>query len=282
MVESLDEIRGRCQKPRYKTVGNWMVRHILRDAALPFTWLLLHTSVTANQVTAASFLTGVLAAICLGYVPNSFFLTGVFLLQLWYYLDHVDGQIARYRGTACLTGRFFDFVMHHVIHGLLLFSLGFYLYQRTGQIFFVIWGFTGSLSTMTFNLYYDTQYKTYFEKIMTLPGLKVKKMPIKDAAETLSPKKKLFKRIFFFLHKSHEIHVFMNVLTLAALLQVMPLTRPIDWRAVLFIYYGLAAPCLALVKFVYILRGRMIDREFQAAFDIETLSPVVQPEPRRN
>ena len=44
------------------------------------------------------------------------------LLQLWYLLDHVDGQLARLRGTASLDGVQLDFLMHHTVN--LLVPLG--------------------------------------------------------------------------------------------------------------------------------------------------------------
>ncbi len=269
MVEPLDQIRDRCQKPRYKQVGNWMVRHILRDAALPLTWLLLHTPVTANQVTTAAFVSGVLGCVLMALPSAGAFLAGALLLQLWYYLDHVDGQIARYRQTACLTGRFYDFVMHQAVHGLILFALGLHVFHLTGQIFFVIWGFAGSFCSMMFNYYYDAQYKTFFEKLMTVKTVGISKPPepgpsAKSGAVRKSPAKKLFS----FLHKSHEIHVMMNILTLAALLQLLPLARGFAWRPALFLFYGLAAPLLAAVKLIYILRHRTIDADFNARFKI--------------
>ena len=125
MVESLKELNKICQKPRYKEVGNWMVRRLLRSMALPITWLLLHTPMTANQVTFFALITGLLGILFLASHTPAFYLAGAILLQLWYLLDHVDGQIARYRNSASLTGRFFDFMMHHLIDGCLFFALGF-------------------------------------------------------------------------------------------------------------------------------------------------------------
>ena len=104
-MESLKELNVICQKPDYKTKGNWYVRTILRDAALPVTWLLLHTKITADQVTLASLAVALLGMIALALPGTGWFVAGVLLLQLWYYLDHVDGQIARYRKTVSLTGR---------------------------------------------------------------------------------------------------------------------------------------------------------------------------------
>jgi len=172
-MESLKELNSICQKPRYKEVGNWMVRHILRDAALPITWLLLHTPITANQVTTLSLVIGLLGMVCVSAPATSSFLLGVVLIQVWYLLDHVDGQIARYRKTASLTGRFFDFMTHHVIHGVIYFSLGFYVYLLGGSVWFIIWGFFASICMMAFNLVHDTKYKTFFEELAKLQSIEI-------------------------------------------------------------------------------------------------------------
>ena len=41
------------------------------------------------------------------------FVVGVALAHLAFWLDHVDGQVARWRGTASLDGIYLDYLMHH-------------------------------------------------------------------------------------------------------------------------------------------------------------------------
>lgn len=269
MVEPLRELNGICQKPRYKEVGNWMVRHILRDAALPITWLLLHTSVTANQVTLVSLGIGLFGIFLMGFVSKGCFLLGVLLLQAWYLLDHVDGQIARYRGTASLTGRFFDFLTHHLIHGVIFFALGFYAFQAAHSLFFVVWGFVASVAMMMFNLLNDTKYKTYFEKISGMKSVKIlspeSSPQATGAAEGAAFQTGFLKRAFSMGHKISEIHVLMNILTLSAFFQVFVRPAP-DFRLVLLVIYGLVVPGIAGVKAAYLILNRKIDEEFEKTF----------------
>lgn len=269
MVESLKELNKICQKPRYKEVGNWMVRHFLRDAALPMTWLLLHTPVTAHQVTLVSIVVGAAGIVCFSFMGKGFFLVGCLLLQFWYYLDHVDGQIARYRGSSSLSGRFFDYLMHHFIHGIILFSLGCYAFEVSGHQAFVIWGFLGSVSTFMFNLIYDTQYKTFFERLASVKRLEIKPPAADPGAhdQGKSFKKSTAGTLFSLLHKIFEIHVLMNILTFAAVLPMVVSKIP-DLRFVLFIFYGLAAPLLAVTKISYWIRSQKVDRAFESGFRI--------------
>lgn len=264
MVENLKRLSQICQKPRYREVGNWMVRRFLRDAALPITWLLVHTPVTANQVTTASLFLGLLGILFFAIPSKAFFLAGAVLLQIWYLLDHVDGQIARYRGTASLAGRFFDFLTHHIIHGTIFFSLGLYGYSKTGALFFVIWGFVSSLSIVIFNLTQDTKYKTFFERLSAMKSVKILKSG-ESGRPRASEKLSLSRMIFSALHKMCEIHVLMNILTVAALLEFF-LKAPWDTRLLLFLGYGIATPILMAVKVVYLITTRKIDEEFKELF----------------
>lgn len=261
MVESLKELNQICQKPRYREVGNWMARHIIRDAALPLTWLLLHTQITANQVTALSLVTGLLGMVCLALSGSGFFLLGVFFLQFWYLLDHVDGQIARYRKTSCLSGRFFDFVTHHIIHGTLFFSLGYYNYRMLEAEVFVLWGFAVSLSLIIFNLMSDTKAKTFFEALRPGKTYLLKGEEEREAKPELAASP--WRKVYSFLHKISEIHVLMNILTGCALVDFI-LKPQLDFRIWLFMLYGTFTLPMALVKVSFIISRRKIDEEFQS------------------
>ena len=244
-----------------------MARNLVRDAALPITWLFLHTPVTANQVTLASLVIGVVGVICLALPLKSMFLIGSLLFQFWYLLDHVDGQIARYRKTACLSGRFFDFITHHLIHGIVFFGLGMYCFYAKGGVFFVVWGFVMSIGIMLFNLTHDTQCKTFFEKILTVKQILVKAVKSNEKSTAALAERTIFRKVFSVIHKACEIHVLMNILTFCALIEFFIPMSP-DFRLILFLFYGLAVPFLAITKISYLILYRKIDREFEDLFSI--------------
>lgn len=239
-----------------------MARHLIRDAALPITWLLLHTHVTANQVTAFSLLAGILGAGLLALPGTGFFLAGGILLQGWYLLDHVDGQIARYRKTASLTGRFFDFMTHHILHAVIFFSLGFYGLNTTGQGGFVIWGFVTSLSIIVFNVTHDARDKTFVEHLKTFRRLEVLG---EEGQEKKASKRSLAHRCFSWLHKACEVHVVMNLLTLVALLQTLTQFQG-DFRIPLFSFYGVVVPLVMGSTLTHRITRRKVDEEFGQLF----------------
>jgi len=266
MVESLKELNTICQKPRYKLVGNWMVRHVIRDAALPITWLLLHTNVSANQVTLASLIVG-LIGISMFALPASWFLfVGVLLLQLWYLLDHVDGQIARYRKTASLSGRFFDFITHHIIHGAFFFSVSYYCFSESGLIIFLLWGFIVSLSMILFNVATDTKYQTFYEHISTLKGVTVKSVDGREKFRSENDDKRVFRQVFSILRKASEIHVLMNIFTVSAVIETF-LIPQMNTRFILFLLYGTWIPIMSGVELYRLIAKRKIDESFASQFE---------------
>lgn len=270
-MESLKELNNICQKANYKKTGNWMVRHILRDAALPATWLLLHTKITANQVTLIALLIGMIGIALFAIPPRFAFLIGALLVQLWYYLDHVDGQIARYRKTASLSGRYFDFMMHHIIHGFFFFGLGLFGYFQYGQVGWVISGFMMSFLMMLFNISYDVIAKTFIEKIQTAREITTIQTGQKKTITEGKPQKgtQYLKRCYFVIHKLCEIHVLMNIFTVAALMNV--LIKPTsDIRIWLIWIYAPLLAVLTVTRLIYVIRGKKIDAGFDAQFKIQS------------
>jgi len=244
-----------------------MVRTFLRDAAIPMTWLLLHTAVSANQVTLAALLIGLAGCYAVSLQGDAGFVLGCFLLQFWYYLDHVDGQIARYRKQDCLTGRFFDFLMHHVIHGVLVFMLGAYFFYRDAHVAYLFIAWALSCMILVFNMLHDIKCKAFIEKI-TAGGEKTLRVMTREIGGKTAHEdvaKKSLKTLFSAAHKSVEIHVMMNLMTLGALVNMM-LAPCRDSRSLLFVWYAVTLPVLVTAKAVHAINTRKYDEEYAALF----------------
>ncbi len=84
-------------------------------------------------MTGAALLASVGAAVAIGSGTRWGFVGGVGLAFLAFWLDHVDGQVARWRGSSSLDGVYLDYLMHHVANLTLGFALGFGLAERSGD-----------------------------------------------------------------------------------------------------------------------------------------------------
>ncbi|HET6882831.1 MAG TPA: hypothetical protein VFI31_21870, partial [Pirellulales bacterium] len=109
-LPTLAELEARCQKPNHRRTGNWMARRISRPLALRVTWLIAPTGVSAHAVTCIALAVALASGACFATGGVGACLLGTFLFQLWYLLDHVDGQIARWRGSASLDGIQLDYL----------------------------------------------------------------------------------------------------------------------------------------------------------------------------
>lgn len=262
-LSSLTEFSRVCQKPNYKTQGNWMVRTFLRDWAVPCSWLLFQINISANQVTAFSIAVALIAAGLISHPSALVFGIGTVLLQVWYYLDHVDGQLARAYGTASLTGRFFDFVMHHIVHGAVSFCCGLYLFWFFDSVIFIYLSGLATVMMMGFNLIFDAKYKTYIEFLQKEPGFT-------SVVSVLSEKKQkrvsqsALRFLFSFLHKANEIHVMMNVLTGVALIGVV--FDAVFLRVGAAFFYLITPVIIMPGKLWHVVRFGEIDREFNRFF----------------
>ena len=162
---TLVELRGRVQKARHREIGNWLARRVGRPSAVYGTWLAVRLGVSAHQVTTAALLASLAAALAIATGSRPGFIGGVVLAHLAFWLDHVDGQVARWRGTASLAGVYFDYLMHHAASLMLGFGLGYGLAARTGDSRWAAAGFAIAAGWAFLSLHNDCRYKAFFQKL---------------------------------------------------------------------------------------------------------------------
>ncbi|MGD2067016.1 MAG: CDP-alcohol phosphatidyltransferase family protein [Candidatus Bathyarchaeota archaeon] len=155
MGKSIGELRKACQTKTHETPKSEILP---RKFSIYITKLLLHTKITANQVTVINL--GVALVAFMFFVLGhawSFFVGGL-LLQFCSVLDCVDGEIARYRGTSSITGLYLDRLNHSITLPLAFMSISFGLYNRFNDFRVFIFGFSATISLslitlVVFNMY---------------------------------------------------------------------------------------------------------------------------------
>jgi hypothetical protein len=259
----LAELERRCQKPDHRRVGNWMARRISRPLALRVTWIVAPWGLSAHAATGLAMLSAVAAAIAFGCGSLSSWLAGAALLQLWYLLDHVDGQLARFRDKASLDGVQLDYLMHHVVNLIVPWGLGFGLAGRPLDAAWLALGLVFSLGLLTIGLVNDTRYKAFIERLKSLDGeLRVAGGGRHPASSIPTAPRGALRRTARLARKSCEIHVVMNALTVASIAAWL-----IDDRALVVarVYLSCMAPValmVALATVVRSLRAGECEREF--------------------
>lgn len=257
---SLAELEARCQKLDHQRLGNWMARRVSRPLALRVTRIVAPWGVSANAVTLAAWLVALVAALACGLGTPLGFVIGAILLQTWYLLDHVDGQLARLRRSESLDGVALDYLMHHAVNAAVPLGIGYGLARGTGQELWALVGLAWSIGLLVVGLANDVRYKAFVQRLKRVRGeLRVvggaggRPMPAARMPNSLLPLVK------WSAAKLCETHVLMNLLAVVATLELLLADRR-PW--------GIAALCAAAAT-AAVLRAIKTIRELCAGDRVE-------------
>ncbi len=162
---TLGQLRGCVQKGRHREIGNVLARRVARPSAVYGTWLALRLGASAHQVTCAALFVGLAGALAIASGSRMGFIAGVVLQFAAFWLDHVDGQVARWRETSSLDGVYFDYLMHHASSMALGFALGYGLAARSGDCRWAAAGFALAAGWAGLSLHNDCRYKAFFQRL---------------------------------------------------------------------------------------------------------------------
>jgi phosphatidylglycerophosphate synthase len=245
-MESTKELREMCQKPR-ESCDTWHGRRIARPVSIYITMLFLKFNMSANIATGIFLVCGLISSLLLISTSRVMFFTGVFLFQIWYILDHVDGEIARYKRQTSITGMYFDHMVHYIVHPLLFICLGFGIFLRNSGVSYIIFGIIAGLSTELLSAVVDL-YDFNLQKI--------KKYSNKIDIQVIKPLGFL-KSFFTFLHTLCTFPIVIDILLVCAILDVL---LGIPFINFFLIFYAVLLTFVWLSKFIYIVTSKKLDR----------------------
>lgn len=125
----------------------WHYR-IHRGISIYVTWALLHTPITANQTSLLSFASGFASAVLVLLGGPRQALLGLAGFYVYFLLDKVDGEIARYRGKQSLRGICLDYLGHMAVPPLVPLSMGGFLAGQSRIGWFWLAGAVGALAVL--------------------------------------------------------------------------------------------------------------------------------------
>jgi phosphatidylglycerophosphate synthase len=141
-INPTEEIEGR----------DYFGYYVIRPVSVYFTWLLLNTGFSPNQVTVLHMIVGMVGSVLLGFPDLLVRLVGVFTLYMSFVLDNVDGEVARYRGQVSITGRYLDLIAHTVVIMFMFLGFSFGAYFDSGRIEMIVLGFLAGFFSLRFDV----------------------------------------------------------------------------------------------------------------------------------
>lgn len=267
---TLAELERTCQKLGHRRLGNWMARRVARPAALRITWLIAPWGISANAMTLFAWSCGLASAAAFGLGSQHGWILGAVLLQVWYLLDHVDGQLARLHRTESLDGVALDYLMHHTLALAIPCGVGCGLFVATLNAAWLVMGFAWGSATLVTALANDVRYKAFFQRLKRVDG---RLSAVGGGGGRPSPPQRAPRQVRplagWLARKMTEAHVVMNALALLAVATWWH--GRVDLWVVKFYVAVTAASALAVAGRVI---WRMVDRdeaeqEFAAWFRAE-------------
>ena len=122
----------------------WLNKYVSK-VSIYVTWFLVHTPITADQVTISEYFLLFLGAIFLFFGRLEYIFIGLLIIQFTNLLDCVDGEIARYRKKPSLTGVHLEDIYHALVPYFMFFPLAFGIFLQTGWKSMLIFGFLCSI-----------------------------------------------------------------------------------------------------------------------------------------
>ncbi len=235
MVESIKELKKITHKPNAE-INDPSSAIIFRRISIYFTFLFLHTSITANQVTMLGMIITIIASFLFSFSTYEASIIASFLLFLAYLFDWVDGEIARYRKSSSLNGAYLDDIGYYMMEILPFIGLSFGAYTIFNHIFVFILGFLAVFSITFVRLVNLMRYSFYFEYVLKKKVKYNKKKGIKERKS--------------FLFKS--IKKIVNILfQFRAILVIIFFTSLIGYSYLALFFYGIAFPFFLIINVIY-------------------------------
>jgi phosphatidylglycerophosphate synthase len=135
--------------------------YLLRPIAGTIVRILYPTTITPNQVTLASTVAGLLAALLFAFGTYPAAALAGLCVTVKDVLDSADGQLARAKKMYSRIGRFLDSIGDFVVNLAVFTAITYTLVAGSGNSLFMIFGFLGFLGIslrVSYHVFYQTSY----------------------------------------------------------------------------------------------------------------------------
>jgi len=222
---NIDELR----KIQHKPYEDLYLR-FFRKFSIYLTWLLLHTKITANQVTTLSIIVGIVGTLFFVSANPVYWIFGYIVLQLSLLLDVSDGEVARYRKNVSGFGNYLDDLNHVIASSFLFITMTFGFYEAFNNVLIFVFGFAAVFGVLLLRV-----HNTSVLQLLNLKASPDEKLK----AETT---RNIFKKVYKFFTKGFG--AIFHLLFLASVLDLI------------LIIFGLGN--IAIFRLIYLIASGVI------------------------
>ncbi len=249
-MRSVKELRAKCQAGKEGS-DTWYGRCFARKISIYFTIAFIKLGIRANVVTGMFLLSGIVAACLFAIGTKESILAGALMLQLWYILDHSDGEVARNNNETSLTGIYYDYIIHYIVHPMVFFGIGFGVSRAIGNVNYLFLGVAGAFAIMLLSLVSDLKDMVLFRAHIAYSG---------DEGVKGSGKgeRSFGRKIFSGGHLLCTFPVIMNLITIAAIVDFV-----FNKYVMLYVLasYAVLINIVWIMKVIVFILGKKMDHE---------------------
>jgi len=254
---SIKELRDKCQGSKIK-YDTWYGKHFARKVSIYLTFVFIKLGFSANTVTGLFLFSGIVSAILFSLGSRTSMLAGALVLQLWYILDHSDGEVARYRDEVSLTGSYFDYLTHYIVHPLVFIGLGWGFLKSTGNMGYLLSGITGAFGMMICGLISDLKEIVAYRSKKVYPGADIIRGQQGKKVST-----SLASRIFSAVYIAVTFPVIMNTIAVFSLVDFLFRIRI---TAAVLVFYSVLISMIWVLRMIVIISKRRVDAEINISY----------------
>ena len=168
MGTSFTELRRVCQLP--VAAGNDVAGLLFGDtASLPITKLFIDRGWSPSIATVGMLVTGVLGSLLMFGGPLTV-VVGSLLLLLYYVLDCVDGEVARWLKIEHARWGYYEYVFHFIVKPLVFLSVAFATWLQLGHMTLVLAGILAAISTLWLKLFFAVPSLVFVGSVLKRSG----------------------------------------------------------------------------------------------------------------
>ena len=252
---ALEELKKRCFKKNWSNLPLY-ARAVTFPVSVRIVRFLSSSAVTPNHVTLVSLGAAVLAAVFFSRGDAASLLAGAFLLEAYYVLDCVDGQLARVKGACSPEGAFLDYILNYIVHPAVFFSLDAGGYAEHFNPVFIAAGIFAAWGVVLGYALSDCRHGTHMRMVLSAekPAFSAEK---KESAAGKAP---LSKKIFMGMHKISTYPSIMNIITGAAVLSFLSGTRV--FADIALVVFAVNIPLVFAVRLFDVIAAGKIGKEY--------------------
>lgn len=223
---------------------SWYDRLFVKKIAVLITWVLIHTPITANQVTFIHTVLGIFGAGLFFMNNQTYNIIGLIFILSGFLLDRVDGQVARYRKVFSHRGYFMDLCGHNVQMTLLFTAITINSYWKFDNVLFIFLGFSALAFWFSYRSMYTTRYFFLYEEL--------KKERLSSPKKEIATKGKTSNSPFFYLIQFINNKIFQNIILFGMMLILLTVFSITDRLELFLIIYGVLFPVYYFISFAYL------------------------------